>query len=97
METNNFQKLMQEEEENYQRLQEDRVHSKVWGTLSLFRLVGDLVDVFVPRVVDVFVMVAGGRGESEKDGRPVPPRPPSQGDVVDPGKIAPGSPEDIRT
>lgn len=85
---------MQEEEDNYERGENDQVHKSVWGTLSLFRLFGDLVDVFIPRAMDVFVMVAGGRGNGEEGGRAVPPRPPSQGIGPDPGKNAPGAPED---
>ena len=96
MATNNFQKLMHEEEENYEQRPNDQIHKSVWGTLSLFRLVGDLVDVFIPRAMDIFVMVAGGRGGGEEEKPTVPPLPPSQGNRPDPGKNAPGNPEDIQ-
>ncbi len=63
MEANNFQKLMNEEEERYLQQENEPVRAKVWGTLDLFRLVGDMTDLFLPRAMDVFIMVAGGRGD----------------------------------
>lgn len=99
MEGNNFKKLMEEDEERYLQHHHNQVGSRVWGTLGFFRLIGDLVTMFIPRVMDVFVMAAGGRGED----RGVSPErrgslPPSLGQGIEPGKIAPGSPgdDDIR-
>jgi len=95
MEANNFQKLMNEEEERYVQRQGEPVQAKVWGTLNLFRLVGDVAEVFLPRVMDVIVMIAGGRNDGKGSETVVRSRPPSVETGVDPGKIAPGNPEDM--
>ena len=86
--------LYEEEEEAYKQLHEKKVASNVWGTLGLFRLVGDLVEIFIPRVMEVFVIAAGGVRGKETD-MSQSGLAPSQGDGdAHPGKDAPRAPDD---
>ena len=94
MEVNNFKKLMEEDEERYLQAHNNQVGTRVWGTLGFFRLIGDLVTMFIPRVIDVFVMAAGGREENDQSPGRSSSLPPSLGPGFNPGKIAPGKPGD---
>lgn len=57
---NNFQKLMEEEEQNLGIQGQNNIHSNVWGTLGIFRFIGEIVDVYLPKVFDLLVVAAGG-------------------------------------
>ena len=50
----NFRKIEEENEEAF-RNKSRKVHANVWGTLGFFRFVGDVLDVYVSRVFDVFL------------------------------------------
>lgn len=52
--------MQEEDEARYQESHERRVKSGVVGTLGFLRFVGQLVDIYLPRVVDVFIATAGG-------------------------------------
>ena len=60
---NNFQKLQQENEEQYYTEHGSDLRDNLLGTFSTYRFIGDIIDVYVPRVVDLFIAIAGG-GES---------------------------------
>lgn len=77
MQINNFKKLQEEEEEIYAERHEQRVKSGLVGSLSAFRLVGQMIDMYLPKIFSLFVIAAGGRAQH------TPPRrhtttPPSQ-------------------
>jgi len=57
---NNFKRMQEEDEMRYGELEEKRVKSGIMGTLGFLRFVGQLVDIYLPRVVDMFVATAGG-------------------------------------
>ncbi len=57
---NNFKRMQEEDEARYEESHERRVKSGVVGTLGFLRFVGQLVDIYLPRVVDVFIVTAGG-------------------------------------
>jgi len=57
---NNFKRMQEEDETRYEESHERRVKSGVVGTLGFLRFVGQLVDIYLPRVVDVFIATAGG-------------------------------------
>lgn len=85
---------MEEEEEHYLQNYDRKVRTSIWGTLGFFRLIGDLVGMFLPRVVDVVVMAAGGRGDTGNDAATTH-RPPSLGPSPDPpGQTGPGTPDE---
>lgn len=52
--------MQEEDERHYGESQERRVKSGVMGTLGFLRFVGQLVDIYVPRVVDMFIATTGG-------------------------------------
>ena len=94
MEQNNFKQLFEQEEETYEKNHQRHIASKVWGTLGLFRLVGDIVEIFIPRVMEVFVMAAGGRNDNADRSRGGTAPNDLKGGG-DPGKIGPKAPEDM--
>lgn len=52
--------MQEEDEARYDESHERRVKSGVVGTLGFLRFVGQLVDIYLPRVVDMFIVTAGG-------------------------------------
>lgn len=94
-EGNNFKQLYEEEEYTYRENHQHKIRANIWGTLGLFRLVGDLIDVFLPSVMNVFVMASGGRkdnnGDSPVRGGSTPPGSPQP---PDPARLAPGAPDE---
>lgn len=87
---NSFKLLEEENELHYSEQRRLRVESKVNSTLGAFRFIGEVVDVYLPRLVDTIVEVAGGSGPATTSRRPpsgpAEPRPPSLG-PVNPGKL----------
>lgn len=65
-ENNSFKKLREEETENYQepplKLKKD-----VEGNLSLVKFVGQIFELYLPRVVGVFISLAGGSNKKETE------------------------------
>lgn len=94
-ERNNFKELFQEEERRFQESQrgEDNVGASIWRSLGFFKLIGQVVEVFVPKVFELIIAALGGdihkmeRGEAHH-------RPPSLGPDEDPRAIQPGGPEE---
>jgi len=94
MEDNNFKRLYEDEENAYEVKHHQKIRANVLGTLGLFRLVGDLVDVFLPRVMDIFVMASGGRddGPGPVRSRKAPPTDPRR---PNPGENTPKGPNEV--
>lgn len=61
---NNFQNLY--DRENTFEKNNPRIKRDIWKTLSVFKFIGQIVDAYVPKVVDLFVAASGGR-TSEPD------------------------------
>lgn len=60
---NNFKKLQEEEEErllSYQKPKIQKVQQGVWQTLGVFKFVGQLIEVYLPAMVEVLMFSAGG-------------------------------------
>ena len=81
-EHNNFKDLFREEELRFERQapQEDKVRSGIWRTLGFFKLLGQIIEMFIPRVFDVFVAAAGGDPNTDAKNYK---KPPSQGPLDD--------------
>ena len=84
MEKNNFQRL---EEEEISRLPElplgivkDNVHTQLDG----FRAIGGMIDLYLSKLIDIFVAMTGGK--SERSGRGNPPTDPDNSVPGGPGK-----------
>ncbi len=82
MSINNFKRLQEEEEQLYKERYDARVKSGILQSLSFFRFIGYMMDMYVPKVFDLFVSASGGRqptaqGKSynQPPSRPHPTRP----------------------
>jgi hypothetical protein len=90
---NNFKKLLEEDESRYAQLYQERGGASIRGTIGLFRLVGDLVHMFLPSMMGILVLAFGGKQSQATNVKPPaglirgPEAPP-------PGKIGPRRLED---
>ena len=68
-----------------------RIYRELQGTFNTYRLLGQLMEVFVPRMVDTMICLSGGVPQDDADDAPGPvpadPPPPSRptGPLGDPG------------
>ncbi len=60
---NNFKRIQEEDEERYAD-RTSRVQNSLWQTLGVFKLMGDVVEIYLPKVFDVLIAASGGRPES---------------------------------
>lgn len=74
---NNFQKIQRETEEEFYSLEGRGVEENLLGTFSTYRFIGNVIDVYVPRVVDLFIAITGGEIKES-------PKPKSSRDRNDP-------------
>lgn len=82
MKINNFKKIEEEDEQRYAETLQGQGQAGIWGTLGVYKFVGQLVEIYVPRAVDVLISATGGRPAPKN-------RPPGDG----PGEDGiPGSP-----
>lgn len=84
MRVNNFKKLMEEDEEAHYPNLSSQIQTNVENTLGIFRFFGQIVEVFLPKVVDTFIAMSGGdptEKEEQSDRNPPtsPPPPREQG------------------
>lgn len=56
---NNFQLLQQEDEERY-KPEIDRIKADLNRSMDLFRFIGNIVEIYVPRFFDMMVVTSGG-------------------------------------
>jgi len=56
MADNNFKELMREDEEHFLRVHDDNVRQEISRRMQFLRLVGELVEMYLPRPMDVLVM-----------------------------------------
>ncbi len=94
---NNFQKLQEQQEEIYHASNGgENLKKDLLGTLSTFRFIGSVIDVYLPRVVDMFIAIAGGAGDGDKtkgtsndpaSGKAFPPSGKGPGDSGDIGPL----------
>jgi hypothetical protein len=89
---NNFKKIQEEDEAKYQQHPHlKKVQSGLWQTLGIFKFIGYLVEVYIPRVVDLFVVAVGGQAVEHK--RSDFTIAPSQGKADDPRRLEPSDPD----
>lgn len=56
---NNFQKLLMEDEERY-KPEVDNIKEDLNGSMDLFRFIGNIVEIYLPRFFDMMVVTTGG-------------------------------------
>ncbi len=86
MKINNFKKIQEEDEQRYAGSFLDIGRAGIWGTLGVYKFVGQLVEVYVPRAVDVLICAAGARSSHKNR----PPDAPGE-DGIPGGPAAPDS------
>lgn len=89
---NNFQQLLNDDEDNYKDHQEE-IRNNLEGTFGFFRFFGQVLEVYLPQMVDVLVMASGAESPPS-----LPPHfePPSSGGSPEyPGRRGPASPDEI--
>lgn len=94
MSRNSFIELQKETErafESSDRLQK-KVKSEVWGSLGFLRLLGDMVNMYLPNVFNVFIVSAGGKKSDFKSEKFSDA--PSLGGMHSPKDLKPGRPDD---
>lgn len=57
---NNFERLLERQAQEIRPDVQERTEQGLFKTFESLRLVGQLLDVFVPKMVDVLVVAAGG-------------------------------------
>jgi hypothetical protein len=91
---NNFQQLLEEQERQFEGETKRKVQQGLMQSFGTFRLIGQLIGVYLPAMANVVVTAFGGQCGSPK--KPAPPinLPPSLGDS-NPGKAGPALPPDL--
>lgn len=92
MRVNNFKQMGEEDEGDYYPNLSSQVQANVESTLGIFRFFGQVVEVFLPKVVDTIIVMSGGdapdqdTSSKERRGSSYPPprrkgpsRPPANG------------------
>lgn len=68
MRINNFKKLESLEVENMD-LPISRIKNNVTGSLGLFRLVGDMIELFLPKIFGTFVSMSQSKKSNNPNNR----------------------------
>lgn len=90
MQENNFKSLQSQLENDFlASSQHENTRTNVFGTLSFVRYVGHLVENFIPRIFDLFIIGNGGDVKSDK----IAAFPPHYYTPKDPRDVSPGRPE----
>lgn len=55
---NNFQQLLELESRRMKQEDSDRILQNVWGSLGFLRMLGDVADIYVSKVMDVLVIAS---------------------------------------
>ena len=56
MQVNNFKRLQEEDERSYREKHEDKVLTSLLTSLNAFRLVGQMMEMYLPKIFDIFVI-----------------------------------------
>lgn len=59
MKINNFKTIQEEDEQKFLGARQDNSRAGIWGTLGVYKFVGQLVDVYLPKAVDVLISATG--------------------------------------
>ena len=87
---NNFQEIFDEEDgddRNNQALRQ--IQTNVFKTLNVYRFVGQIVEVYLPKVISMFVIASGGTDDDQNRGNRRPPSTPPNNPPQNSGPQAP--------
>lgn len=71
---NNFQRMGAEDDDRY-KPQIDRIKADLTGSMDLYRLIGSMVEIYVPRFFDTVVAGSGGQQFNPPPPNRMPPPP----------------------
>lgn len=83
MKINNFKTILEEDEQQYAEERSEKDRAGIWGMLGAYKFVGQLVEMYVPRAIEVLISAVGGTPAR-------PPHEPPDTDRSEPG--GPSSP-----
>lgn len=66
---------------------QQKIEGDIWKTLGIIKFVGQIVDAYVPKLVDLFIVVSGGK--ANEPGSDYPDTDPSN----DPNSPSPRNPD----
>jgi hypothetical protein len=92
---NNFEQLLEEEASTFDTHKRQQAREGIISTLSSYKLIGQLVTVFVPDMINVLIAATGGSQTTVTDGEDKTPRqdrPPHLGEI--PSDPSPNLPDD---
>ena len=81
---NSFKDLEAEGIRAYQAVAGERVRRRLEGTMGTFRFIGQIVDIYLPRMVDTVIAMTGPTDEPPP-AAPPPPAPPRPRPILPPG------------
>lgn len=55
-----------------------RIQNNITSNLSLFKFIGNIMELFFPRMVDLIVRLAGGKDSPDTPSKPKPSKYPNQ-------------------
>ncbi len=58
MANNNFKAIWKEDIDRIGDEQVEGINQSIWGNLGIYRLVGDLMDIYLSKTVDIFLLSA---------------------------------------
>ncbi len=79
MGVNNFKELEKEQVEKFNQTQKENVKNSIDSSIGVFRFIGDIFELYLPKVIDMFVRMSGGgpneNGAHKKKGNDNPKYP----------------------
>ncbi|MFN7119329.1 MAG: hypothetical protein ACK4TA_21200 [Saprospiraceae bacterium] len=61
MQVNSFKRLEEDAEQIYSERHEERVKAGILNSLNAVRLVGHVLDMYLPKIFNLFIVAAGGK------------------------------------
>ncbi|MEM6396777.1 MAG: hypothetical protein AAF741_10570 [Bacteroidota bacterium] len=92
---NNFKQLAAISEANFRNSGAERaVRDRLEGTLGALRMIGAVLEIYLPRMADTVVGLSGGEQSTYSQSRTNTPRLDKSGESLAPGE--PENPDDLR-
>ena len=63
---NNFHDLFEDDKHHYRPEQRRTVKNGLWQTLGTFKFVGQIVDVYLPAMMSIFIAAVGGEADAQE-------------------------------
>lgn len=61
---NNFEKMQEEYEKKFTEENKNSIKTGIWSTLGLFKFIGQITEVYVPKLVQFLIVLSGGKIDS---------------------------------